>query len=287
MSDAIDEAREEAGRPAALSRAARGLLGAAAAAYVVIGLPLFLAPEWASEHFAWTVSPFVAMTAGGWCLGTAAFAGYATARPRWTSARPTVVYVLAFGASQLGVALYERERLRAGEVLTWPYLVALGLSVVAGALALAQGHRHLRADRRPGRDLPSNMRRLRVAFVALVFFLALVAFVAPTRATNGAIFPEPLSLFSLRAFGVFYLSLGVGMLAVVGDRHADGYLVYMRAGLILVVPILVATAVYAGSFDLGEHPLQVVYPLAYVVALVGAAGALRWERRGTPVSGRT
>lgn len=58
----------------------------------------------------------------------------------------------------------------------------------------------------------------------------------------------------------------------------------MRAGLILVVPILLATAVYGGSFRLGEHPLQVVYPLAYLVALVGAANALRWERRGAPVT---
>lgn len=262
-----------------LTPAGRALLAAAAVAYVVTGVPLFVAPAWAADNFAWTVSPFVAMTAGGWCLGTAAFAAYGAARPRWTAARPAVVYVLSFGATQLAVALYERERLRTGEVLTWPYLLSLGLSVAAGAFALGQGRGHLGPDRRAGMDLTPAMRRLRVAFVALVFFLALVAFVAPERATNGSIFPEPLSLFSLRAFGVFYLSLGVGMVAIIADRHADGYLLYMRAGLILVVPILVATAVYAGSFDVGEHPLQVVYPLAYVVALAGAARALLWERR--------
>ncbi len=267
---------------------ARLLLAATALAYTVIGVPLFVAPEWSSEHFAWTVSPFVAMTAGGWCLGTAAFALFAVGRRQWTAVRPAVVYVLAFGASQLSVALYERERLRTGEVLTWPYLIALGLSVVAGALALCQGRDQLGPDRRVGMDLTGTQRWLRIGFVALVFFLALVAFVAPTRATNGAVFPEPLSLFSLRAFGVFYMSLGIGMLVIAGDRHADAYLVYMRAGLVLVVFILVATAVYGGTFELGEHPLQVVYPLAYVVALVGSVSSLLWERRqGPAVTGGT
>lgn len=279
MSEGIDEEGGGIEGAAGLSPAARLLLGAAAVAYVVTGVPLFVAPEWASEHFAWKVSPFVAMTAGGWCLGTAAFAVFGVGRRQWTAVRPCVVYVLSFGATQLGVALYERERLRTGEVLTWPYLLALGLSIGAGGLALAQGRRHLGADRRVGMDLTGTQRRLRTGFVALVFFLALVAIIAPDRGTNGSIFPEPLSLFSLRAFGVFYLSLGMGMLAIGADRHAEAFLVYMRAGLVLVVFILAATAVYGGTFDVGEHPLQIVYPLAYVVAGVGAVGSLLWERR--------
>ncbi|MGH9224945.1 MAG: hypothetical protein ACRD2W_14490 [Acidimicrobiales bacterium] len=69
------------------------------------------------------------------------------------------------------------------------------------------------------------------------------------------------------------------MLAIVADRRGEAYLTFMRAALVLAAFILVAAAIYAGSFDLGEHPLQIVYPLAYVVALIGAIGALRWERR--------
>ena len=255
------------------------LLVATAVAYVVTGLPLFLAPAWAAEHFAWKVSPFVAMTAGAWCLGTAAFALYAVRDRRWGAARPAVWYTFAFGLSQLIVALYEHERLRAGEVLTWPYLVALGLSIVAGVVAMVRGRAHLGPDRRPGLPVTPFTRLLMVGFVVLVFFLAAVAFAAPPRATGGAVFPEPLSLFSLRAFGVFYLSLGVGMLVLVADRRADGFLLYMRAGLVLVVPILVATAVYGDSFDLSAHPFQLLYPLAYVVALVGAVLSLWTARR--------
>jgi hypothetical protein len=271
----------------ALTPQARLLLAAAAVAYAVTGVPLFLTPEWGSENFAWTVSPFVAMTAGAWCLGTAVFTFYGIDRRRWRVVRPCVVYTFAFGVSQLAVALYERDLLRTREVLTWPYLAALGLSIVGGGVALVQGRRHLRPDRGVG-GLPVTpfIRFLMVVFVALVFSLAAVAFAAPTRATNGVIFPEPLSLFSLRAFGVFYMSLGVAMLILMGDRRAAAFLLYMRAGLVLVVLILIATGVYAGSFDLSEHPFQIVYPMAYVAALVGAVGSLWWERQRRPGRGR-
>ncbi len=266
---------------ARVTRPARLLLAVAAAAYVLTGVPLFVAPGWASEHFAWRVSPFVAMTAGAWCLGTAVFALYAATWTRWSAVRPCVLYTFSFGLSQLGVALYERELLRTGEVLTWPYLLALGVSVLAGGVALAQGRRHLGPDLGPGPAVTGFTRLLMVGFILLVFFLAAVAFAAPPRATRGVVFPEPLSLFSLRAFGVFYLSLGIGMVVLVADRHAEGFLLYMRAGLALVVPILIATAVHADSFDLGDHPFQLLYPFAYVVALVGAAGSLWSARRAS------
>lgn len=257
---------------------------AAAVAYSLTGLPLFLAPGWAAERFAWSVSRFVAMTAGAWCLGTAAFALYTVKRSHWTAVRGCLVYTFAFGLSQMAVVLYEGERLRTGEILTWPYLLALALAIAGGGLALLLDLGQLRPDRGAGsHPVTGFIRFLMVSFVALVFFLAAVAFVAPPRATDGTVFPQPLSLFSLRAFGVFYLSLGVAMLALLGDRRADGFLLYMRGGLVLVILILIATVAHAGSFDLSAHPVQVVYPLAYIVALVGAAGSLAWERlRGDP-----
>lgn len=52
----------------------------------------------------------------------------------------------------------------------------------------------------------------------------------------------------------------------------------MRAGLVLVLLILVATAVYAGTSDLEQHPYQLLYPIAYALALAGSVGCLFWER---------
>jgi hypothetical protein len=255
-------------------------------AYVVTGVPLFVSPSWAAERFAWNVSPFVAMTAGAWCLGTAVFAAWAVLDRRWKAIRPCVVYVLSFGVTQLGVALYEEDLLRTDVALSWPYLAALGLSVVGGALALADGWRHFGPDVRPGLAVLPWMRGVDVFFVSFVWFLAVVAFVAPERATNGSIFPEPLSLFSLRAFGVFYLSLGIAFVVLVRDRRALAVLVGMWCGLALVVPILVATAVHADSFDIAEHPGQLAYPLAYLAALGGAIYILLWARRSeAPAAG--
>lgn len=273
-------APEEAPVATPLRTAWRALLALAVAAYVATGIPLFFAPSWSSERFAWKVSPFVAMTAGAWCLGTAVFAAWAVAGRRWQPIRPCILYVLSFGATQLGVALYESDLLRTDVALAWPYLTALGLSVVGGVLAVIDGRDRLGPDRRHGGvRVPRVVRVLDVVFVAFVLFLAAVAFWAPARATNGAIFPEPLSLFSLRAFGVFYLSLGIGLGILVADRRADAVVVSMWCGLALVVPILVATIAYADSFDLSAHPGQLAYPTAYVVALVGAIAILTWERR--------
>ncbi len=256
------------------------MLALAVVAYVATGVPLFVAPSWASERFAWKVSPFVAMTAGAWCLGTAVFAAWAVVDRRWMAIRPCVVYVLAFGATQLGVALYESDLLRTDVALSWTYLAALGLSVVGGLVAVVDGGRRLGPDRRPGGfEMTPGMRAADVFFVAFVWLLAAVAFWAPARALDGAIFPEPLSLFSLRAFGVFYLSLGIAFAALVRDRRADAVVVGMWCGMALVLPILVATAVHADSFDLSEHPGQLAYPLAYIAALVGAVVILRWARR--------
>ena len=263
-----------------LRTAWRALFALAVVAYVATGVPLFLAPSWSSEHFAWKVSPFVAMTAGAWCLGTAVFAAWAVLERRWEPIRPCIFYVLSFGATQLAVALYESDLLRTDVVLAWPYLAALGLSVAGGALAVADGRSSLGPDRRPGGlEVTRFMRQIDVFFVVFVWFLAVVALWAPARATDAAVFPEPLSLFSLRAFGAFYFSLGVAFVALVFDRRADAVVVGMWCGLALVVPILVATAVYADSFDLSAHPGQLLYPTAYVAALVGAVVILRWERR--------
>jgi hypothetical protein len=148
----------------------RSLFALAAIAYLAAGIPLFFTPSWASDHFAWQVSPFVAMTAGAWCLGTAVWAGWAIFDHRgWAPIRPCVVYVLAFGTTELGVALYESDLLRTDVVLAWPYLAALGLSVVGGVLAVVDGGRHLGPDRRPGGvPVPRIMQQLDVVFVAFV-----------------------------------------------------------------------------------------------------------------------
>ena len=47
--------------------------------YTILGLPLFLAPEWAAQNFFWSVTPFLAMIIGARYLG-AAFVASQSAR---------------------------------------------------------------------------------------------------------------------------------------------------------------------------------------------------------------
>lgn len=256
-----------------LSASRRGLLGAAAALFGALGAVLFLAPGWSAPRFPWKVSEFVVMTIGGWSLGTAGFAVVAARDGRWAVVHPCVVFLGAFSALELGVVLRYADLLRTDVVLTWPYLLALVAGLVAAGVTLAGAGHDLRPPPRGG-PTPRWVRVLAVGFVALVTFLGAVAFWAPPFALDGRVFPEPMSPFTLRAFGVFYLALGVAGLWAARARGLDPVLAFMRAGLTLVVPILAAAIAYLDRFDLARHPVQSAYLAAYCVAAVGATAIL-------------
>ncbi len=54
-----------------------------------LGVVLFVAPAWSAERFPWGVSDFVAMTIGGWCIGSAVLAWQAAHTWRWRSGPST------------------------------------------------------------------------------------------------------------------------------------------------------------------------------------------------------
>lgn len=60
--------------PVSLFRSSRWLTYLRTALNSILGLTMFLAPIWAAASFAWSVSPFVAMTIGAWCIGNAVIA---------------------------------------------------------------------------------------------------------------------------------------------------------------------------------------------------------------------
>jgi hypothetical protein len=79
-------------------------------------------------------------------------------------------------------------------------------------------------------------------FVIFVGFLGIYGLVARLGwpATNAGVFPELLSLFTLRSFGAFYLSLAVGALPLLWNRHNAAMLHYAYAAFGLVVMITLA-----------------------------------------------
>ena len=61
--------------------------------YGVIGAMMFVIPVWAAENFTWRVSPFAAMTIGGWCLGNAWAAAIVAQRRDWPVMLCPIIYL--------------------------------------------------------------------------------------------------------------------------------------------------------------------------------------------------
>ena len=124
-----------------LSRRTRLITRGTAVAFLVLGLALLVAPAWAAERFPWGVTPFVAMTIGGWCLGTATAAWIGSRAVPVTSVLPVLAYLWAFGAAELLVAVAFRSKLQRDVLLAPLYIGALAaalLSAVAGLIDLVR-----------------------------------------------------------------------------------------------------------------------------------------------------
>jgi hypothetical protein len=262
-----------------LSDGTRLLTRISGAAFAALGVVLFVAPRWSAEEFAWGVTPFMTMTMGGWCLGNAFMAWVATRDWRWASVQVVLVYLWVFAAAEVAVLIWFRDLIRFSGVLTWPYLICLGLALAAAAAGVADLLR-----RRPqvaGRDdppAPRTIRALGLVFVILVGFLAYKGLTDPEAAQTRNVFPEPMSAFTIRAFAVFYGAIAVGAVPLVFARVLTPTITYAVGGIGLIVPITVAAFVYIGVFDFSEHPRQTIYIGAYVGVLVAALGLIAWAR---------
>jgi hypothetical protein len=124
-----------------LSQTSLWLTRVIAVTYLLLGLIMFVVPGWSAHHFPWKVSPFVAMTSGSYLLGSAWMAG--VIQHTWTFARvyTLLLYLWLFGVLETVVVIIHRDKLAAGAALTAPYLITLGLTVVAALTGLADWRR--------------------------------------------------------------------------------------------------------------------------------------------------
>ena len=124
-----------------LSQTSLWLTRVIAVTYLLLGLIMFVVPGWSAHHFPWKVSPFVAMTIGSYLLGSAWMAG--VIQHTWTFARvyTLLLYLWLFGVLETVVVIIHRDKLAAGAALTAPYLITLGLTVVAALTGLADWRR--------------------------------------------------------------------------------------------------------------------------------------------------
>ena len=271
---------------ASISTVTRALLVVAAALFLLFGVASFVLPAWAAANFPWGVSPFIAMTIGGWSIGTALIAADAARVARISWIYPLLVYVWLFALLELIVAVAFLGRLIVAP-LTFPYLgalVAALASAVPGIVDLARS----RADRRHGdgtarRAIPRYAWLGAAVFVLGVGFLSVVTLLAQQGggATEGRVVPDRMTLFTVRAFSAFFFALTASVASLVATRDYETFLQLGSGGLYLIVPITLASLLNLGLFDFVGRPGGALYLGAYVVVGALLVVVLWSEGRGS------
>jgi hypothetical protein len=209
-----------------LSGISRALTYACAVLYAILGVLLYFLPESLAPVFAWKVTPFMTMTIGGWCLGNAWLAWMTARRRAWR--------------------------------------LVNGLTAILGVFDWL---RIQPARERFGPEMTGLQRGAAVAFVIFVGFLGVYGLIAQIGwpGTQGGIFPEEMSAFTLRSFAAFYFSLAVAAIPLVRERNRA---VLLNHGLVnygLILFITAAAFIYIRLFDFAERPGGLLYFGAYLV----------------------
>jgi hypothetical protein len=206
----------------------------------------------------------------------------------WAFARvyTLLLYLWLFGALETVVVLIHHGKLAAGAALTAPYLITLGLTVVAALVGLADWRRRRPPLQGGGTIMPVWARALQIVFVVAVAFIAAIVLYGPKAALNARYFPQPLTSFTLDALGVFYLSLSLSVLFMIGQRGMATLVTYLRGAIGLVIIIVIATLLNIGIFHFSAHPRHIVYLATYLVVMFGTVGILWWDHRETSGAAR-
>ncbi|MGE0565033.1 MAG: hypothetical protein AB7O50_11020 [Pseudolabrys sp.] len=269
-----------------LSGPLRALLALLIAGHALTGTMLYVAPAWAAANFAWKISPFVAMTMGGWCLGTAIAGFIVLRRGDWARMLCAILYLALFGLFEAGVLVAFRALIKTESPLALLYLGTIALNVVFAIAAVVEALRRGDVVKQAGARFGAGTMAWVIGFVILVGFLGLYGLLAVPgmRGLNASIFPEVLTPFSLRAFGAFYLALALAVIPMIAQRGMDNLVSHGFAMYALIVLITLAAFVFIGQFDFANRPTQLTYIGIYL--LVGAAVAFYLAKYGTGAAAR-
>jgi hypothetical protein len=263
-----------------LSPVSRALLALTAVLYAALGAILFLAPYSGAANFAWNVSPMVAMTIGGWCIGNA-FSGWVSLRRGAAAAFCPILYLALFGPLQAAVLMGFRTLLLLDRPLSWLYLAALAANVAFAVMVARDWAGRRLVLYRVGAPFGPAEIGLTIIFILLVGFLGMYGLAASAgmRGLNAAIFPEPMSMFTLRSFGAFYLALALAVVPLLIARGRGNLLTHGFAQYGLIVFITLAGLAFIHRFDFAGRPTQIAYLAIY--GLVGGVVGLYLCRYGT------
>jgi hypothetical protein len=249
--------------------------------FVFTGVGLFLVPEFGSENFAWNVTPFVAMTIGGWSIGMGVMA--LDAARLWASTGLSRVYasviaVWLFAILELAVVIGFGAILHTDRLLTYPYLLALVLGTISALLGAPTLWHRRRLLRTQGEGTPTWLRATYGLFAFVTFALAIAALTFDV--TNSRVVPEPLSPFSATAFAAFLVALAAGALPLAFTNDVEPAAQFARAGIFPDILALAAALSFSSTFDLVGRPGGWLYIGAYVLVAIVALLIVWWHRRG-------
>ena len=268
-----------------LSNASRGLTYLTAILYAVLGLFLFFLSAQLAPVFAWTVTPFMTMTIGGWCLGNAWLAWIAARRWQWSLIYTALIYLWLFGVGELLVLLAFRDKLVLAHLIAWLYLATLIVNVIAALAGLSDWIRFRPQTGSARPPMPTRYRIAAIFYVLVVGFLGVYGLTVKIGApgTGGGIFPEVMSLFTLRSFAVFYLSLALAAIPLFWEKNFNALLTHAIASYGLIIFITLAAFVNLPLFDFAAKPGGLLYFAAYLAVGIPLLFTFRKSGTGTRI----
>lgn len=264
-----------------LSNFSRLLTYLLAALYAVLGALLFFLSESLSPVFAWKVTPFMTMTIGGWALGNAWLAWITARRWHWHLVYTALLYLWLFGLGESLVLFNFRDKLALAHPIAWLYVVTLLVNALAALVGIIDWLRIRPSLSSAGPGFTTFQNTALVAFILFVGFLGLYGSFAQLgmSGTNGGIFPEVMSLFTLRSFGMFYLTIALAVVPFLWNKSLNAILHHSIASYGLIFFITIAAFVYLRLFDFATKPGGSLYFIAYLA--VGIPLLFTFRKLGT------
>jgi hypothetical protein len=234
--------------------------------YAILGFLLFFLPEHFAPVFAWKVTPFMTMTIGGWCIGNAWLAWITARRWQWSLVYSALLYLWSFGLGELLVLFNFRDKLVLVHPIAWLYFVTLIVNALTAIIGFVDWLRIRPKLASSNPAFSMGQYAATVAFIIFVGFLGLYGSTAKAGSpgTNGGIFPEIMSPFTLRSFGAFYLTLSLAVIPYLWNRNLNAILHHSIASYGLIVFITIAAFVYLRLFDFAAKPGGLLYFIAYL-----------------------
>jgi hypothetical protein len=273
-------------------------------ASVLLGLVMLFGFDWARARFPIDLGPLTSATWGAWWIGLAGF-GWSLQRHRpdasdlnRTSASiqsiaPVCVLLWTFWPLLAIHLLIHSNKLDISRPLAWPFFIVVVLQIVSTIIGMAEALRFRRSTATESRGthdtiastvpaptslvadrtIPMWMRAGVFAFVALSLYLGIkLLFTNPSGYTNPrAAYPEQVSVVAIRVFGFLYLAVGLAGTMAGISRTRRPMLTLARAGIPIVITILIASVLFLDRFDPATRSGSIRYIGVYLGILIAAS----------------